>query len=119
MKKTEFGYFGNIWVRQNTLDKGENHEGHLHKFDHVTLLVSGKIQVKIEGYEPTFYTAPTFVIIRKEFYHTITALEENTLYYCIYALRDVEGEVITDLYGSAYDPQSAGAVKPDDEISSS
>ena len=44
MKTFELGYFGNIWVRQNVLElAGEEFDGHEHKFDHVTLLVSGKI----------------------------------------------------------------------------
>ena len=111
MNTIELGYFGNIWVRQHMFDvAGESHPGHKHKFDHVTLLTQGKASVEIEGYEPREFKAPTFIIIRKEHNHKITALEDKTIYYCVFALRDLNGEVVDDVYGGAHDPMSAGKV---------
>lgn len=108
----ELGYFGNIWVRQNVLEKnGHNNGGHEHKFDHVTLLCQGKVRVEIEGHEPKEFTAPTFIVIRKEHKHNIIALEDNTIYYCVFALRDVDGEVVDDIYGNQHDPISKAAVE--------
>jgi hypothetical protein len=110
MKTAELGYFGNIWVKQNVLElAGETHGGHEHKFDHVTLLVSGKVSVEIEGHEPKQFTAPTFIVIRKEHQHKITAVEDGTVYYCVYALRNMDGEPIEDIYGEQHDPESASA----------
>ncbi len=110
MKTAELGYFGNIWVKQNVLElAGETHGGHEHKFDHVTLLVSGKVSVEIEGHEPKEFAAPTFIVIRKEHQHKITAVEDGTVYYCVYALRNLDGEVIEDIYGEQHDPESASA----------
>jgi hypothetical protein len=106
----QMGYFGNIWVKQNVLElAGETHGGHEHKFDHVTLLVSGKVSVEIEGHEPKEFTAPTFIVIRKEHQHKITAVEDGTVYYCVYALRNMDGEPIEDIYGEQHDPESASA----------
>lgn len=107
LERHELGYFGNIWVRQNLLLKaGESTQGHHHKFDHVSLLASGKVRVEIEGYEPTEFTAPTFIVIKKEYSHKFTALEDNTLWYCVFALRDVDGEV-TDIYSRDNSPYDA------------
>ena len=109
MKSFELGYFGNIWVKQNVLErKGEHFNGHEHKFDHVTLLTSGKLQVEVEGKEPKEFKAPTFIVIRKEQKHKMTALEDSTTYYCVYALRNLDGEVI-EIFGEQHDPDSASA----------
>ena len=109
MKSFELGYFGNIWVRQNVLERaGQAHDGHKHKFDHVTLLVSGKVSVELQGSDAKEFTAPTFIVIRKEHNHKITALEDNTLYYCVYALRDIDGEVM-EIFGPQHDPESASS----------
>jgi hypothetical protein len=107
MKTFELGYFGNIWVKQNVLErKGDSFDGHEHKFDHVTLLTSGKVQVEIQGKEPKDFTAPTFIVIRKEQKHKLTALEDGTVYYCVYALRNLDGDVI-EIFGEQHDPDSA------------
>ena len=113
MKTFELGYFGNIWVRQNVLElAGEFHEGHEHKFDHVTLLVSGKVSVQIGEAEPKEFTAPTFIVIRKQHNHKITAMADGTVYYCVFALRDIDGEVM-EIFGPQHDPESASAINSD------
>ena len=110
---SELGYFGNIWVRQNLLENpGDAHAGHKHHFDHISLLVSGKVKVTIEGCEPKEFSAPTFIIVKKESKHTFEALEENTLWYCVFALRDVDGNV-TDFYSGDNSPY--GVAADDDE----
>ena len=111
MKVYELGFFGNIWVRQNVLEfAGESYGGHEHKFDHVTLLVSGKVSVQIKNDPPKEFTAPTFIVIRKEHQHKITALESGAVYYCVYALRNLDGEVM-EIFGEQHDPESASMKK--------
>jgi hypothetical protein len=113
-KLHELGYFGNIWVRQNLLERaGEIHEGHKHNFDHVSLLARGKVRVAVADYEPKEFTAPTFIVIKKEYYHTFEALEDNTLWYCVFALRDIDGEV-TDFYSG--DNTSYGSADSIDRV---
>lgn len=103
----ELGYFGNIWVRQHTLTvAGDYHDGHKHHFDHVTLLTAGKVKIELEGSDSKEFTAPTFIVIRKELQHKLIALEDNTNYYCVFALRNLDGEVV-EIFGEAHDPQSA------------
>jgi hypothetical protein len=111
MKSMELGFFGNIWVRQHVLEfANEAHAGHKHKFDHVSLLTSGKVSVQIEGYAPKEFTAPTFIVIRKEHHHQIKALVDNTVYYCVFALRDLDGEVM-EIFNDQHDPESAGVAQ--------
>lgn len=94
----QLGYFGNIWIRQHHYEKaGDSHQGHKHLFDHVTLLATGSVKCEVEGHEPKEFKAPTFIIIKKDKMHKFTALEDNTTYYCIFALRDIDGDV-TDVY---------------------
>jgi hypothetical protein len=107
MENIELGYFGNIWVRQNMLSKGEQAPGHVHYFDHVTLLAKGSVCVEVEGKDPKEFVAPTFIVIKKELIHKMTALEDDTVYYCVFALRDVDGEVVGDIYGPQHDPLCA------------
>lgn len=107
----ELGYFGNIWVRQNYIRKaGTSFPGHTHHFDHVTLLVRGKVRVDIDGHEPKEFSAPTFIVVKKELHHQVTALEDNVLYYCVFAIRDFDGEVM-DFFGEQHDPRSYGKLE--------
>jgi hypothetical protein len=111
-KMSELGWFGNIWVRQNVLpSKGDVYQSHMHKFDHVTLLTNGKVLVEVEGSKPKEFVAPTFIVIRKEHKHKITALEDKTIYYCVFALRNLDGEVVEEIYGEQHDPMSASSVE--------
>jgi hypothetical protein len=104
VSRNTLGYFGNIWVRQNTLFKaGDFAQGHKHHFDHVSMLISGKVQVEVDGFEPTEFTAPTFIVIKKELQHKFTALEDNSAWFCVFALRDVDGNV-TDIYSGDNSP---------------
>lgn len=105
--QTDLGYFGNIWVRQNVLHKnGDSFPGHAHNFDHVSLLTKGSVEVEIAGFPPKKFTAPTFIIIKKEYEHKFTALEDDTNWYCVFALRDLDGDV-TEIYGDNHNPLSA------------
>jgi hypothetical protein len=114
MQTSEMGFFGNIWLRQNTMPtKGMVFAGHKHKFDHVTMLVKGSIKVEVEGCDPTEYVAPTFVIIRKEYIHRITALVDDTAFYCVFAVRDLDGEPIEDMAHEKVDPMFNSAVPKD------
>lgn len=111
-KHIDLGFFGNIWVRQNIIEKtGDSHPGHTHYFDHVTLLTSGSVSVSVDDEEPKTFIAPTFIVIRKESKHTITALTDDVNYYCVFALRNIDGEVIEDIYGEQHDPKSGKAAR--------
>jgi quercetin dioxygenase-like cupin family protein len=85
---------------------GDSFGGHKHHFDHVSLLTSGTVEVEVDGHPPKQFTAPTFIIIKKEHEHKFTALTDDVVWYCVFALRDYNGEV-TDVYGDQHNPLSA------------
>lgn len=117
----ELGYFGNIWVRSHLLKKagdtngGQGGGGHYHAFDHVTLLIKGSVKVEVAGYEPTVYKAPTFIIIKKDKKHRVTALEDNTVYYCVFALRDINGDV-SDIYSPQNSPYATASLDTKEQV---
>jgi quercetin dioxygenase-like cupin family protein len=108
MSTHELGFFGNIWVRQNVLPKaGDTFGGHKHHFDHVSLLTKGKVKVEVEGHPAKEFKAPTFIVIKKEHNHNFIALEDDTNWYCVFALRDLDGEVVEIFDQEKHNPLSA------------
>jgi hypothetical protein len=95
----QMGYFGNIWVRSHYFAKAgdTNGGGHYHHFDHVTLLAVGSVLVEVGDEPPKEFHAPTFIVIPKDNKHKFTALTDGVVYYCVFALRDENGE-LTDMY---------------------
>lgn len=85
----------NTWIKQMVFEKaGDVNPGHKHAFDHQTLLGKGKVKVTVNGKESVF-EAPTIIFIRAGHEHTIEALEDGTICYCIHAIRD--GERVEDI----------------------
>lgn len=94
----------NTWVKQMHFVKaGDVNEGHTHIFDHQTLLGKGKVKVTVNGKESEF-TAPTIIFIRAGFEHKLEALEDDTICYCIHAIRD--GERVEDIIDPDAIPES-------------
>lgn len=109
----EIGFVGNVWVRQNYMQKaGDVVGGHMHHHDHVSLLTNGSVEITIDDNPPKRFSSPTFIVIKKEHRHRIVALEDNTVFYCVFAVRDVDGN-LTDIYEDAHLPFFYGAVESD------
>lgn len=109
----EIGFVGNIWVRQHWLSKeGDTVGGHAHYHDHVTLLVKGSAAVSVEGGAGKVFKAPTFVVIKKEYRHNFVALEDDTVLYCVFAMRDVDGSVV-DIYDEINLPDYSHILPPE------
>lgn len=70
---------------------GDQNDGHVHNFDHVTLLAKGSVEVDVNGSKTTFQ-APHMIYITAGKEHYITALEDDTIAYCVHALRTGERE---------------------------
>jgi quercetin dioxygenase-like cupin family protein len=99
-----------VYVRQMTFKKsGDVEIGHKHIFDHQTLVAKGSVTVEVDGNKKTF-TAPHIVFIKKNAVHELTALEDETIVYCIHALRD--GEDVCDII----DPDSIPFAARESEI---
>ena len=98
-----------VYVRQmHFKNKGDIEQGHSHQFDHQTLLSKGSIKITLEGIENT-YTAPHIIFIRKDHRHELVALEDDTIVYCIHALRD--GNDVCDIIPPDSIPMGAGSAE--------
>jgi quercetin dioxygenase-like cupin family protein len=85
------GCVANLYSRQMHFQKtGDMEMGHTHPFDHLTLLAAGSLKVTVDGQE-TIFKAPHMIYIHKDKIHELVALEDNTVAYCIHALRDGDG----------------------------
>lgn len=107
---SQLGFYGNIWVRGHYMHKAgfTNGGGHTHNFDHITLLATGSILVEVEGFEPKEFIAPTFITIDKNHCHKFTALTDEVVYYCVFAMKDMDGEIINGEDHSGFNnPHSA------------
>lgn len=90
------GCVANLFSRQMHFEKaGDTEIGHTHQFDHLTLLAKGRLQVTVDGVTSEF-TAPQMIWIHKDKVHELVALVDNTVAYCIHALRDKNDNEIID-----------------------
>ena len=96
-----------VYVRQMTFKAaGDIEQGHAHKFDHQTLVAKGSVKVTTDGKE-TVFNSPHIVFIRKEQVHELVAMEDDTVCYCIHALRD--GDDVCDIIPPDSLPLGAGS----------
>ena len=91
----QIGCVANLFSRMMHFKKaGDIEFGHTHQFDHLTLLSKGKLKVTVEGVA-TDFTAPHMIYIHKDKVHELEALADETVAYCIHALRDKDtGEIL-------------------------
>ena len=77
--------------------------GHTHNFDHTTIVFTGAIHVDATLPNGTVvsreFRAPAHCLIRADVKHKITALEDNTQYWCVYSHRTPQGEVAEQFDG--------------------
>jgi quercetin dioxygenase-like cupin family protein len=92
------------------LKAGDIEFGHSHVFDHLTLLAKGSLEVTVGGVK-TKFVAPHMIFIKKDRVHELVALEDNTVAFCIHALRS--GEAIEDILDPAMVPDGVKATDLD------
>lgn len=109
------GCVANLYSRMMHFRKaGDIEHGHTHQFDHLTLLAKGSLEVTVEGNTKVF-NAPTMIYIHADKNHELVALTDDTVAYCIHALRTHEGDIIDpDMIPEGVDARSMAAlvIKP-------
>lgn len=110
---------GNIYIRpmpHRLAKAGDSVEGHAHNFDHTSIVMVGAARfeadlidgrhISVDKFAPNEEYGDTrcHVLIKAGIHHKITALEDNTIVWCVYAHRNPQGEVIQyfDGWGTAY-----------------
>lgn len=102
------GCVANLYSRMMYFKKaGDMEMGHTHQFDHLTLLAKGKLKVTVEGVA-TEFTAPHMIYIRADKVHELVALTDETVAYCIHALRDGNG--VDDIIDPSMIPAGVSAL---------
>lgn len=92
------GAFGNLYVRPVVFGPvGEPTQGEYHNYDHVTLVASGGLLLKETG---EIFTAPAWIHIPKDVRHTFIPTLPGTTGFCVFALRDAEGDVVDTFDGN-------------------
>lgn len=85
-----YGEHAGLFFRTHTGNKGDVLEGHEHYQDHWTFLFSGSVRVR---YKPTLdgepektavFIAPYAFVIKAEVFHEVMALEDNTVWQCVF-----------------------------------
>lgn len=86
--QTDVKIVDNVFVKlHHFMHKGDTHEGHAHAFDHITLLAAGSVKMVHDKGEAEF-KAPHLIVTPKGIKHQFTALEPNTVFCCIHAIRE-------------------------------
>jgi len=88
------GVYGNVWVHGHIYKKaGDQMETHTHHHHHQSLIGHGSVMAYIEGQEPQVYHAGQFIPVHKGLEHSFVALEDGTTQFCVWAIRDENGEI--------------------------
>lgn len=95
---------GNVYIRPIRLEKaGDFTPGHTHNFDHTTIIFKGAVRVVATSPDGSTRTADfpfeDSFLVKADVLHEITALEDDTVYWCVYSHRDAQGEVIQEYTG--------------------
>jgi hypothetical protein len=105
MPSVKIACVSNLFSKMMHFKKVGNTEyGHCHIFDHLTLLANGSLKVTINGVS-TDYQAPHMIFIRKDIKHELEALEDDTVAFCIHALR--RGDGVDDIIDPESIPEDA------------
>jgi hypothetical protein len=84
-----------VYIKAMMLDQvGWTAVQHSHNYDHLTLVASGAVFVKV-GDDVAAYDAPAVVFVKAHSVHKIMARLPNTVCYCIHRLND--GDDISSL----------------------
>jgi hypothetical protein len=85
---TDLKIVDNVFVKMHLFNHvGDTHEGHAHAFDHITLLANGSVKMVHDNGEAE-YKAPHLIVTPKSIKHQFIALEANTVFCCIHAIRE-------------------------------
>ena len=93
-----YGPFGNVFLRPMYFaGAGSVIQGHTHNYDHMTLIARGSVLAEFEWEGQKIervYAADPHVVeicVKKNVRHKFTALTDDVVATCVYALRDDPG----------------------------
>jgi quercetin dioxygenase-like cupin family protein len=75
---------GEVYAKEMHLDRGQFVVSHRHKFEHLSILGRGSVEVEIEDRKTDRYYAPACIVIPAGKHHKITALAP-VVWYCVHS----------------------------------
>lgn len=112
--RIKIGCVANLYSRMMHFKcAGDIEYGHTHQFDHLTLLANGSLKIVVEGIA-TEFKAPHMIYIHKDKKHELVALENNTVAYCIHALRN--GNKVDDIIDPSMIPDGVNPLSLANQI---
>lgn len=98
-------YFSDgVYAKQMHIDAGQYIVSHKHKYNHMSILASGEVTVRIDGKE-TRYEAPACIEIGAEQHHMITAIKDS-VWFCIHATAETDADMIDETLISDLDMEA-------------
>jgi len=97
---------GNIWFKEMIFEhSGDVKNGHKHTHDHITFVTNGSIEVFVIQDKDTniskgIFKAPCQIKVPAGTAHTVVSLEDNTIAYCLEAVR-IDDEIITTEFSNS------------------
>lgn len=90
---------GNVYLRRMLFELvGDVMDGHVHNFDHTTIVVAGRLRARVTLSDGTLVeeeiAAGEHRLILAGYTHEFTALEPNSYAICVYAHRTPQGTVV-------------------------
>lgn len=85
LRDVSINYVGaGVYAKQVNIPKGFDVIQHKHKFDHLSILLEGSVEViSDDSCESIFLVAPASLVIKANTYHGVYALE-NSVWLCIH-----------------------------------
>ena len=81
---------GGVYAKQTVIPAGVELLQHSHAFDHLSILATGSVVVRVNG-ESTPYVGPACIVIKAGIPHAVKATT-NAVWYCIHATDETEPE---------------------------
>lgn len=109
---SELGTFGNLYIRRIVFEaKGQVLPAHRHNFDHATFIGRGTVQVKFFKTDGTAslktFEGPTWFEVPATVGHEMRALTVPVEAFCVFAMREPNGEVADVITAAHLDDQFA------------
>lgn len=86
---------GGVYAKETCLTAGSLAVQHSHKFDHLSVLASGEVELIVDG-ATTIYKAPACLTIAAGKSHNVLALTD-VVWYCIHATDCTDSESVDDV----------------------
>jgi quercetin dioxygenase-like cupin family protein len=80
---------GGVYAKETLIPAGVKLLQHVHEFDHLSILASGRVHVRIDGGEPVGYEGPACITIAAGRAHEVEAVTPAT-WFCIHATKETD-----------------------------